>query len=74
MRVLAALINRAFWIGICLVILATMFVSAFTFIKGWPLLVLSLIGVMIGFSILRLASAPLKPRHKKGRPPGRSAL
>lgn len=65
MRVLAALINRAFWIGICFIVLGVMFVSSFMVITGWPLLLLSVIGIAIGFSILRLASAPLRPRQKK---------
>lgn len=65
MRVLAALINRAFWIGISFIVLGVMFVSSFMVITGWPLLLLSVIGIAIGFSILRLASAPLRPRQKK---------
>ncbi len=65
MRVFAAVLHRAFWIGICFAVLTLMFVGAFTHMSGWPVLLLSLIGIMIGFSVLSLATAPVRSGKEK---------
>lgn len=69
MRILATLLSRAFWFAIFfLVMMALLIAGILQLVSGIGMLFLSIVGIVIGFSLLRLATAPVTRNAKSKRP------
>lgn len=76
MRVLAAVISRAFWFAVLFCFFVFIgFLGLTQLMSGTAMLIISLVGIVTGFALLRLVTAPIsKPRKEKGRSVSRTGL
>lgn len=63
--------NRLFWIAVCAAVLVTLFTTFYPYSTGLNRVFIHVFAIVLGFSILRLASARPGGGGQKGNGPAR---